>query len=124
MHLASVISRARIIRFSVCLTLASFICFAPATHAAKKPGRDRIAEALTLLNQAKEANNPIALLKEAKDEIEGTLIPHKDAERDKAIKAIADAITASMANNKEKEAISRAIASVHALAGDRKKKKK
>ena len=126
--MASVTSIARTFRLSLCLALVALLCSTTASHAAKKPGRDRIAEALNLLSQAKEANNPIPLLKEAKDEIEGTLIPHKDAERERAIKAIGDAITASLANNKEKEAIARAIAraitSVHVLAGDGGKKKK
>ncbi len=83
--------------------------FATVAPAAKKPGKDRLAEALNLLNQAKESTSPAPLLYQAKDEVEGTLIPHKDAERDKAVKDIADAISAATLHTNEKKAIERAI---------------
>ena len=115
----------RKIRLSFCLALAALLC-CTAAHAAKKPGKDRLAEALSLLNQAKDSTSPVSFLYQAKEEVEGTLIPHKDPEREKAIQSIADAITACTVHSGEQKAIGRAIASVRSLAGmgDGAKKKK
>lgn len=115
--MASIVALTRRLKVGVCLAFAAVLCFASVSSAAKKPGRDRLAEALNLLNQAKESTSPAPLLYEAKDEVEGTLIPHKDAEREKAIKDIADAISAVTLHTSEKKAIERAIASVRSLAG-------
>lgn len=117
---------------SLVLALAVLLAQTPMGLAApkKKVGRDRLAEALRLLNEAKESTStPTPLLYEAKEEVEGTLIPHKETEHEKAVKAISEAITAVTQHANEKEAIGRAIAAVRTLAGmnagaGNKKKKK
>jgi hypothetical protein len=111
-------------RSVICIVLATMMCSSAFLWAAKKPGKDRLAEALNLLNQAKESSSPSTFLYQAKDEVEGTLIPHKDAEREKAIKAIEEAISAATLHTKEKETINKAIASVRSLAGMGNGKKK
>jgi hypothetical protein len=108
---------ARKMRFGLCLALIASLGLATLSPAAKKPGHDRLVEALDLLNQAKDSTSPVQLLFQAKDEVQGTLVPHKDTERDKALQAIDDAIHAAGTNEAAKKAIDKAIAAVKALAG-------
>jgi hypothetical protein len=108
---------ARKMRFGLCLALIASMGLATLSPAARKPGHDRLEEALTLLNQAKDSSSPVQLLFQAKDEVQGTLVPHKDPERDKALSAIDDAIHAAGTNEGAKRAIDKAITAVRALAG-------
>jgi hypothetical protein len=111
------------------MALVAFLsCPAPADAAIKR-GLDRLKNALDLLNQAKESKSPTPFLYQAKDEVEQTLLPHRETEHKKAVEAIADAISASTTHTKEKEAIEHAIEVVRKLAGmdnggGKKKKKK
>jgi len=99
------------------MALLAFLCFTPPADAVIKRGLDRLKNALDLLNQAKESSSPTSFLYQAKDEVDQTLLPHRDAEKKKAVDAIAEAITASTTHTKEKEAISHAIEVVRKLAG-------
>jgi hypothetical protein len=114
----------RKVRGNAWIALVVMACCTTVSEAAKKPGKDRLMDALNLLEQAKDASEPIPMLREAKNIVEGTLIPHKDAERDKAIKGIGDAIDVALAKGNPKKAIASAIGNVHALTGTSSKKKK
>jgi hypothetical protein len=108
---------ARSFCLGISMALVAFLCFTPSTDAAIKRGLDRLKTALDLLEQAKESSSPTSFLYKAKDEVEQTLLPHREAEHKKAVDAIAEAITASTTHTKEKDAIQRAIESVRKLAG-------
>ncbi len=95
---------ARKLRLSLCFALALTIGFTPALPGARKPGHDRLVEALDLLKQAK-------------DEVDGTLVPHKEVEHDKAVQAITDAINTAGRKENPDKAIDKAMAAVRALAG-------
>jgi hypothetical protein len=119
----------RSFRLGISMALLGLLCFNAPADAAIKRGLDRLKNALDLLNQAKESSSPTPFLYQAKDEVEQTLLPHRDAEKKKSVDAISEAITASTTHTKEKEAIQHAIESVRKLAGmdnggGKKKKKK
>ena len=90
--------------------------------AEKRPGHDRLKEAVTLLLQAEKTPNPILLLTHAKQEVEGTLVPRHDRQHEKAIKAIDHAIEVALNDGKRKKAIEKAIEAVRALNGQPTKK--
>ena len=108
---------ARKLRLSLCFALALTIGFTPALPGARKPGHDRLVEALDLLKQAKDSPSAITLLFQAKDEVDGTLVPHKEVEHDKAVQAITDAINTAGRKENPDKAIDKAMAAVRALAG-------
>jgi hypothetical protein len=110
-------------RMSGCLLLAAILCMATALPA-KPKGKDRLAEALDLLEKAKDSAGSTTYLYQARDEVDGTLLPEKKAAKEKALKAIDDAITASTLHTNVKDALNHAIESVRSLAGMGNGKKK
>ena len=94
----------------------------PQALAEKKPGHDRLAEAVGLLQQAEHSKNPIPLLTSAKQEVEGTLVPHRELQHDRAIRLINHAIDVALKDGKMKKAIESAIEAVRAFDGQTVKK--
>ena len=105
------------------LLAATWLILTPhPASAEKRPGHDRLKEAVKLLEQAEHSKNPIPLLTNAKQEVEGTLVPHHELQHAHALKAINHAIDVALDGGKKKKAIENAIEAVRALNGQPAKK--